>query len=152
MPYQPWLRLLPLALMLALGAPLHAEVYKWVDEHGKVQYGDHPGNAQSRQIQIQAAPPQPDPDAAEHREKSQKLLNEISDERAEKKQQEAKHEQEEAQRKANCELAQKRLDEYEHAATLYVKDKDGERRNLTDDEHKKALESSRAEVKKWCGP
>ena len=151
MPPQPWLRLLSLSLLFALSTPPHAEVYKWVDEHGNVHYGDRPGNARSEQIQIKTAPAPPDPDAAEHREKSQKLLNELSEEQAEKKQADAKQEQEEAQRKANCELAKKNLDTYEHAATLYVKDKNGERHNLTDDEYKKAMESSRDAVKKWCG-
>jgi hypothetical protein len=152
MPTRSWLRLLLLAPLFTLSTAPHAEVYKSVDEHGKVQYGDRPSGTQSEQIQIKTSPAQPDPDAAEHREKSRKLLNEFSDEQAEKKQQAVKHQEEEAQRKANCELAQKHLDEYEHAARLYVTDKNGERRNLTGDEYSKALENSRAAVKQWCRP
>ncbi|HTT07303.1 MAG TPA: DUF4124 domain-containing protein [Gammaproteobacteria bacterium] len=144
-----WLRMLSLLPLLAPVTASYAEVYKWVDEQGKVHYGDHPGNARSQPVQIQAAP-QPDPDSAERREKSQKLLNEYSDDQTEQKKQQESREKEAAQRKVNCELAKKNLDTYEHAATLYTTDKDGERHNLTDDEYKKAIETSHANVKKWC--
>ncbi len=144
-----WLRCASLALLSITGASLHAGVYKWVDEQGKVHYGDRPESAQSQQLQIQSAPP-PDPDAVERMERSQRMLNEYSDDQAEQKKKREAREQEEARRKANCELARKRLDDYEHASTLYVTDPNGERRYMNEDEQKKALDISRAEVKKWC--
>lgn len=50
------------ALSSAVPAPVLAQVYKWVDEHGKVHYGDAPpDHAQSKKKPVKIETPAPSP-------------------------------------------------------------------------------------------
>lgn len=129
-----------------------AEVYKWTDEQGRVHYGDRPGQSSPQQIELKQAAPGADPTAAERQERARKLLDELVEERGLKREAEAKKQDEEKQRKANCALARERLDTYEHAGYLYEQDDNGNRRVLSEEDHKLALEQSRKKVEKWCKP
>jgi hypothetical protein len=44
--------ILTLSLCLFLQSTAYAEVYKWVDEKGQVNYSDHPGNTEAEQVTI----------------------------------------------------------------------------------------------------
>ena len=39
-------------LFLLIQTPIHAGVYKWVDENGQVHYGERPGNPASERVKI----------------------------------------------------------------------------------------------------
>jgi hypothetical protein len=53
-------RFLWCAAALAFATSASAEIYKWVDKDGKVQYSDTPPTAtQSKQLNINAGPPSP---------------------------------------------------------------------------------------------
>ncbi len=45
-------RILTLSICLFLQSTAYAEVYKWVDEKGQVNYSDHPGKAGAKQVTI----------------------------------------------------------------------------------------------------
>jgi len=127
-------------------------VYKWVDENGKVHYGDRPGNAGSTQMEVKDSAPAPNPAAEEHREKTQKLLDQYADERTEKQEQQAKRKEEEAQRKESCAKAKKQLEQYQTASYLYEKDEKGERRVLSKEERAEAEANAQKAVDHWCKP
>ena len=40
------------SLFLFVLSPLHASVYKWVDENGQVHYGEQPGNTGAEEVNI----------------------------------------------------------------------------------------------------
>ena len=40
------------SLCLFIQSPLHADVYKWVDENGQVHYGEKPGNTAAEEVTI----------------------------------------------------------------------------------------------------
>jgi hypothetical protein len=53
--------LLPLMLVLST-LPAHAQIYKWTDANGKVQYSDHPQDgASAKELQMQRAQAGPAP-------------------------------------------------------------------------------------------
>ena len=61
----------------------HAEVFKWVDENGKVIYGDRPSVEDAEKIEIKEAPVQ-DPILQKRAKTRDKLLNAYQEERDEK--------------------------------------------------------------------
>lgn len=145
----------PLLLtLITLTAPSQAEVYRWVDAQGRIHFGDKPParqGATSIEIESQPAPAQPAPDAAERRDKQQRLLRAWEEERRQREEQaaEAKHKQERRQR--NCHIAKDRLRTYRDAGRLYDLDQAGQRRVLGDTEHRAALKEAEEAVAYWCG-
>ncbi len=61
----------------------NAEVYKWIDENGKVVYGDKPTSSDASKIKIKKAPVQ-DSVVQQRNEKQNKLLDVIQEEREER--------------------------------------------------------------------
>lgn len=140
-----------LGAMLCINAPAEA-VYKWVDEHGKVHYGDRPGPAESTKIKVPDGLPAPSPATGEREDKTRKLLDQYADERAERAALEAKRKADEAERKQNCAKARDLLDQYLHASYLYDVDASGERRPLSFEERTKAEAEAQKAVDQWCKP
>jgi len=142
-----------LLAVLALGVwalPAAAgSVYKWVDGHGTVHYSDQPGGAGAQRVPLQAAP-KPDADAARRRARELKLLHVFDEERQERRATQAKAAKAREQRLRKCEAAKKRQFDYEHAHYLYMKDKDGSRHILNDEEQRRALQRAVAAVSHWC--
>ncbi|MGQ0657991.1 MAG: DUF4124 domain-containing protein [Chromatiales bacterium] len=144
-----------LASMLGAGLVITATaapVYKWVDENGKVHYGDRPGSSDSTEIKFKDNLPAQGPTTGEREEKTKKLLDQYADERAEQQEQEARRKEEQAQRKQNCAKAKETLDQYLHASYLYEEDKDGERRPLSKEERARAEAEAQKAVDHWCKP
>jgi hypothetical protein len=137
--------------LLPAGA-VATEVYKWVDENGKVHYGDRPAGSQSEKVEVKATPPTQDHDAPAREERTRKLLDQLSDERAEQEKQQAERAEEAAKRKQECALAKKRLENYRNAGYLYKKDKNAERQILSNEERAAAEAEAQKIVDQWCKP
>ena len=138
-----------MVLLLACGAASAAGVYKWVDENGKVHYGDHPGNSSAREVTLPAAPA-PDENQRAREQKQKKLLQVFEEERQEKREQEVKAKAEQQKREHECTLAKARLKSYEQAGELTTKDNDGKERTLSKSEYKQALDDAKQAVEHWC--
>ena len=65
--------LLVLALLLSLSGTGLAGIYKWVDEHGKVHFGDSPPPEQGAEV-VRTAPAPDAEDVQRSREKLDRLL------------------------------------------------------------------------------
>jgi hypothetical protein len=138
--------------MLLCCTSLQAGIYQWVDEDGKVYYGDRPGDAQGAEevtVKQQKGAAEPVPGDAERAKSQQRLLEQYEKERLNKKEAAAKRKAQEARRKRNCAIAKDRLTTFEKSV-LYDIGPDGERVYLSDDETKRALAKARADVKRWC--
>ncbi|MDO9372281.1 MAG: DUF4124 domain-containing protein [Gammaproteobacteria bacterium] len=142
-------KILVMVLLLGCAAASAAGVYKWVDENGKVHYGDHPGNSSAREV-ILPATPAPDENQRAHEQKQKKLLQVFEEERQEKREQEAKAKAEQQKREHECTSAKARLKNYEYAGELTTKDKDGKERTLSKAEYKQALADAKQAVEHWC--
>lgn len=142
---------LALLLVMPFFAPEAAEIYKWVDEHGRVQYGDQPPSTDVPAMQIDTVP-RSDADAAEKQERQQRLLEVFTEERENKAQDTEQARNDEKQRRENCERAQQNLQRVREAGFIYESTSDPYNpRILTESERGEVMLSAESNVKKWCG-
>ena len=137
--------------MLLMTSLVQAGVYKWVDEQGRVHYGDKPtaDNAGEVRIRSQGGSEQ-SADSVSRHEKQQRFLRAREEDREEKKRARAKKKQKKAEAKRNCAQAKKEYDKYHYAGSIYVKGKNGEREHLSFKAREEYEKSLSAKVKKWC--
>jgi hypothetical protein len=153
--------ILLLALTLAFSAAAAAQTYKWVDQNGKVQYGDAPpaganatplGRTPSPAVQP-AKPPEtkaaakkgplsPAEQEAEFRKRQ------IDAQKEQDKQAQAS--QESTTKKENCARAQEYLRTLDSGQRISRTDGGGERRFLEDAEIAKEKSQARQNVQNWC--
>ena len=136
-------------LLTSSGIALGAEVYKWVDEQGKVHYGDHRSSQEAESLKLRSSPAS-DPANEEQRLEQQKLLESYAEKRKEKQLKAAEIKKERENRRQNCDKAKVKMYAYEHARYLYDVDKEGNRRILSDEEHAKASQTAKGAVDHWC--
>jgi len=130
--------------------PAFAQIYKWVDENGRVHFGDKPQSEAAEMIKVDKTPPE-DRALNEQRKKQQKLLDVYSEERAEAKDMKAKAETAQQKRKANCERARKHLTDTKNARFLFEKTDDPDNPHVySNDERKKAEAKAQADADHWC--
>ena len=145
--------MLALAVSALCAAPVSAgQVYKWVDEQGRIQYGDKPPAQGATKIQVQTAPAA-DPGMAKDQETQQKLLDAIDEDTKDQKQHDAAIKTQDQQRRANCQKVKKDAEDTRNARFLYESTGDpANPRVLSEEERAKATRSVEAAVQKWCGP
>lgn len=143
----------PMALWLAAAVliyadTLQAEVYKWVDDDGRVHYSDRPG-AQARQLNIDIGPAVGDA-GIDRKEKRQRYLDAVAKERADKEQKEQEEKQRKAEQQRRCLFAKDRLYRLRRAGYLYDLDQSGERVVLTDSERETAIQDFEKNIQRYC--
>ncbi len=135
-----------IALLLVLAVPVaSAQVYKWVDEKGRVHYGEKPP-AGSKPSTVK--PPAAAPNAPAKAQDLQSQELELRSRQIKRREDEEREARDAANREARCSNAKDRLEIAERAA-LYRLEK-GERVFLSDAERKAALEGMRAAVTQYC--
>lgn len=135
-----------LALLLALAVPAaDAQVFKWIDENGRVHYGEKPPpGSKSSAVKPPAATPNvptKPPDV-----QSQEL--DFRGRQIKRNEDAARQAQESADRAAACSNAKERLAIAEQAVLFRVEK--GERVFFSDAEQKAAIETRRAAVTQYC--
>lgn len=150
-----------ICLLLSLGsawlAPVDAAVYRWVDAHGRTQFGDRPPPDQSaEEVRIRQQPAASGADAPmvdqQRRELQEKMLDAYREEREQKQQAREKRAAEKARRKRACVEAKDRVRTYESAGGLYKLQPDGSRLYLSDEAYRVALRRAREAMKRHCRP
>lgn len=149
-----WRQLLALALGIAsMAVPqtgLAAGVYRWLDEDGKVHYGDKPpSKEESTPVEIKSAPA-PRPEDSERRVKTRRLLDALESEREREKHEAAQATAEKAHQQSNCQSARRQLRLYQRANSIFRQGPEGERIYLSDEERGQALARARALKREWC--
>lgn len=154
----------PLSLALLLAAalfamPASAQLYKWTDANGRVQYSDKPPTGQKAQTLTRssistvpgsggtagdggAAPKS----TAEQEQEFRKRRAE--QEEAQKKAQKVAEEQ--SSKQANCLQAQRQLAGLQAGGRVATFDEKGERRFLDDADVQQEIAKSQAAVARWC--
>lgn len=147
-----WLPVLLLIMMSALAPSVQAAVYKWVDEQGKVHYGERPRGAQAEELKIKPqSEAQTKPiDPAHRLERQKRLLQSYENKRQAEKKQRQKSAEVEAENQRKCTEARDQLKGYEEARYLYNLDGKGERKILTDAERAKETAELRDAIRKYC--
>ncbi len=148
------------ALAALVPAGIRAEIYKWVDAQGHTHYAERPGSsgAQSMRQPAGSADTGRTPSdrsaaaqAAERMQREQRLLKAFEEERRERTEKQAEQRAEAQERTQRCAAAKDGLYRVQHAAYLYERDADGERRILSNSERASAEQSAQEAVEHWCG-
>jgi hypothetical protein len=139
-------------LGVALASPsLLAEMYKWVDDQGQVQYSQSP--PPGRPAQTVKPPPKVDSKAAREKLKQQLQDFEVrGDKRQEQAEADQKTQKQADERKAACEAARERLATLEGKPRILQYAEDGSSKRLSEEERQAGIAEARKKVEKHCAP
>jgi len=141
---------LVLAMLLLMGG-VHAAVYKWVDEQGRVHYGDRARGDSAREVKIRPRSGTSHvPSEAQRRERTRRLLDVFAEARREAKEQAERERQRRAQAVNYCVQARDRLHSLERSSYVYELDRDGSRVALPQARRDQAIAEAEAAIKRWC--
>ena len=115
------------------------EAYKWVDDNGRIVYGDKPTTSNAEKIKIKKSPEKNEQDR-ERRKKQKKLLDIIKEERDEKIALKKEDHEKRAQQRKECAEANKKLKKMKDSSFLYKKTDDPDNPKLLSDEERKIEE------------
>ncbi len=117
-----------------------SEVYKWIDEDGKVVYGDKPASSNADKIKIKNAPAK-DENYQERYKKQQKLLDVMQEERDEKIALIKEEKEKKEKQKLKCAGIIKELQGLKDAGFLYEETDDPYNPKIVSDEQRKIEEA-----------
>ena len=118
-----------LIVFIVYSVAAHAEIYKWIDDDGKVHYSDKK-TTKSHATQLKSAPKVSQNDISQAQEKTNRINKQLADNKN------AKLREEERQKAVDAKLAEKRkkcldvmdkLDHIKHTPRLYYKDGSGQK-------------------------
>lgn len=138
--------------ILTLSGVLHAEIYKWTDENGNVQFGDNPGvGVKAEKIEIkEASPAGIDQEVKKRLEKQEKLLKVLDEERNEKEEIKLAKEKEKEKRKKNCARFRDYKKRLDASGPIYDLDEEGNRVYFSEEENKAERQRVERLVREWC--
>ena len=155
-------RLLAFLGALALAAAAQAQLYKWVDQNGKVQYGDNPppgAKVTKLKAPAGAAPPPATAAAKDAKGAKKGPLTPAEQEQEYRKRQaeaaKASQKDEQARKDAdtrsdNCARAQESLRGLESGQRIARTDEKGERYYIDDETRARETDKARDLAKQWC--
>ena len=145
-----------IVLVLAISPGQAAQVYKWIDENGKVHFSDRPPDdaatsAESVEIKVESGAGSSAASEVERRQLQKRLLEVFERERKEKKEAKAKEREEKQALAKRCNEARDQLRQLQDASFLYDVDDDGERIVYTDKQRESATSEFEKQIEKHCG-
>ena len=126
------------------------EIFKWVDEHGRVHFGDKPADDASQKIEVKKGEENTLSTNQQRTKKRDKLLKAYEEERRIKKENEAKEKQNKAKRQYKCAQEKDSLKTMKHGGSFYDLDKDGNRVFIDETEVKKRIMNMENNIEKYC--
>ena len=128
-----------------------AEIYKWVDDEGKVHYGEKPPSTITEDgIKTIKLRDNVDTQGANQAlKKKSKSLNKRGEKRKKEKEEAATKKEDLAKYKVLCETAKKNLANYQYPKVSISED-DGSTRALTEEERQLGIKKSEEIVKQVC--
>ncbi|MCB1829235.1 MAG: DUF4124 domain-containing protein [Chromatiaceae bacterium] len=145
-------RLLLVITSLLLPATLQAGVYRWVDENGVTVYSQVPPPADIQREQMPAPPPPPVTEKEAWKEVNQdwrkmRDRRDIIKEQATADSESAARTQD---KKKNCEIAQRTIEELEFSRRKLIKTADGKLQRISAEEREERLVKAREMQSKYC--
>ncbi|MCZ6771596.1 MAG: DUF4124 domain-containing protein [Proteobacteria bacterium] len=125
------------------------DVYKWVDENGKVHFGDKPQAEDAQVIEVKPSAP-PAAGARQRHERTQRVLEAMTAEREEREHASQAAREEATRRKRKCGLARAELNRRQTSAHLFYRDEEGNKRVIEGAEYDAAIQEARNAVTEWC--
>jgi len=149
-------KLIVLVSSLLLAAAASAQQYKWVDQDGKVRYGDvPPPGVKATRLKPPAQGSAPAPAAAAKKDAGKALppdqaFRKRQEEAQKERETQAKAEQDAAVKRENCERAQTGLRTLESGQRISRTDSTGERQFLDEQQIAQETAKARQSVQQWC--
>jgi len=139
-----------ICLFLFIGSA-QAAVYKWVDENGKVHYGDKPqaGN-KNIELNVDSEPSVVRGMDSSRVEKREKLLEVMEEDRIEKREANKKKKQKAARNKKRCHYQKDKLRRFKRASAIYNLDSDGNRVYQSRGKRERTIASIQKKINKYC--
>lgn len=128
-----------------------AEVYRWVDEHGRVHYDDRPHRDAAEAVTLTPSAPAtvtPRPATVPDR---QRLLDMYDKQRSERKAAKAEQAKQDRETQKACERLKRTLRYYLSGGPLYIEQDDGGREYLTAADKDQELAQLRSQLASQCG-
>lgn len=137
-------------LSVLLPGPYAGQIYKWVDENGKVHFGDRPKpEHEATKVKVKKGNSISAP-KGERLRKQQLLLEHFERKRTEKKEAEKKQEAKQAQFDAGCRNLKTTLQNYENSRAIYIEKPDGTQSYLSNSERRVEMERLRNMIAQHC--
>lgn len=133
--------LILISFTLLFMLPASAQVYRWVDEQGKVHYGDMPPPEENAQALTIDSGERVSADGDDDADDSDGDNDAAADEKTPAAQSLAEK---------RCELAKLTLDRYRSAETLVKTDEEGNKQTLNEEETARAIKQAEATVAARC--
>jgi len=154
-------KLLMIALAAAFSSAATAQLYKWTDKNGHVQYGDTPPGDAQKVTRLKAPPPGSAPaplapDAKKDTAAKDKALTpeeafkKRQQERADADQKAAKDRADAETKRANCDQAQANLRQFQSGQRMATVNSAGERVFMDDDQRTREMDRAQRAVSEWC--
>ena len=132
-----------------LAGNAYAAMYKWVDEHGNVQYTQTPPPAGIEAETIQPPPEVDTSTAIKQMEEENSQVDKLHKKRLEQAEKKAKEDEALALQKKNCEMARARLESYARPRVKFAQE-DGTRVTATEEERQEQIRKSEDMIKEFC--
>ncbi len=126
-----------------------ADVYKWVDDNGKVHYSDRPLGDESTAMAIRSQPTDNARITAEKQARIERLAAE-NEEQTRAAEDAARDAENEARREENCRRAREAFASLQNAERLYIPLEDGGRQYLDDQQVQDRRDRASKDVDEWC--
>lgn len=139
-----------LLTLLLFSDEAYSEIYKWLDENGKVVYGDKPVSKNADEIKIKNTL-HPDPASQERYKNQKKLLKILQEERNEKLSLKKEAQETKAKQEKECAELSAKLQKMKEYRALYEETDDPFNPKIISDEERK-LEENKYEkyIKEHC--
>ena len=126
------------------------EVYRWVDAEGRVHYGDTPPDNAER---VELAPaPAGDPQLQQRRERGERLLDIMEEDRRRRDDEQRAGAQVDAERRSKCERARQRSTRAAAANYIYQSTSDPDNPHILSEEERQRFDQQlQAEIRRYCG-
>lgn len=140
--------------LLLMTSPVHAQLYKWVDEQGQVHYSDQPASGKAKSESKLEIPNQPgaasSPDSAKTWQEKDLEFQKRKAGAAESEAKKQKEAQEAKTKLENCEKAKQNLSQLESIAPVYTYSEKAGRTYLNEAQRTEAIAQARKSVAEWC--
>jgi len=128
-----------------------ADIYKWVDENGRIHYDDKPPLTNKKELMnINEENNAVKAISDDRADKRKKLLDAIDEDRQKKKEQEEKDKKKKAKLTKRCHHARDSLKSYERSASVYDLDKDGNRVTLPGSVRENIIAKLKKQIEQNC--
>ncbi len=136
---------------LSFASLIAGEVYKWVDENGKVHYSDKPFHKDARPMKLKNQPTKKQVEQARKQaETLQVRMNDLKQEQYDKAEQDIVDKNKAIKLSNTCKTAKKRLKMLNMQARIFRTDKQGNRHYMDDEERQKQISKLNQNISLHC--